>query len=542
MLQALAQGVMLQWGWRRFAIAVASGAVSALAMPPYGVFPVLFFTFPILIWQIDGAVASGPRARLHELLSAAGVGWAFGFGYFLAGLWWIGGAFLVDAQTFGWLLPFAVLLMPAGLALFTGFAAALARLFWRPGPYRVFVFAAAFGAVEIARGYVLTGFPWNAFGYALAGNDVTMQMASIIGLHGLTALALFVFASPAALGLADAGHARGRIVVPALAAVVLATLIGHGAWRLAQPDPAVLETRIRVVQPSIPQAQKFDPEKATQTLSALTALSDIATSPESNGIGDFDAVIWPESAFPFYLQEEPAAVAALAALIPDSTVLITGLQRYETSQASARGYLGFNSLAVIDSRGETAATYDKTHLVPFGEYLPFQDVMEAIGFRQLTNMPGGFDAGRERKSLQVAAIPAFLPLICYEAIFPGVISRDLPRPAWLLNITNDAWYGDTPGPRQHLLQARMRTVEEGLPMVRAANNGISAIVDAKGRVVASLPLNERNVIDANLPGALPPTLFTSLGLLPALALVGALFVAGLVGRQRNQRARIEQKI
>ena len=532
MFQALAQGIMLQWGWRRILLAMLAGAASALAMPPFGFFPVLFFTFPVFIWLVDGAVASGTHRRRQEILSAAAAGWGFGFGYFLAGLWWIGGAFLVDAETFGWLMPFAVTLMSAGLALFFAGGAALARVFWRPGPFRIFVFAFAFGLEELLRGYVLTGFPWNAFGYALAANNATMQLGALIGLHGMSVLAIYIFASPAALGLSDAGHTRGRVIVPGLAAALLVMSFGYGAYRLSLAEPPDMGARIRVVQPSIPQEQKFNQQKASETLSALLTLSDIATSPEASGVGDFDAVIWPESAFPFYLQEEPAAVAALAALIPDGTVLITGLQRYETVPDNPRGYLGYNSIGVIDTSGTMIAHYDKTHLVPFGEYLPFQGFMEAIGFRQLTNMPGGFDAGESRAPVSVPGIPSFLPLICYEAIFPGVVDRDLPRAAWLLNVTNDAWYGDTPGPRQHLLQARLRAVEEGLPMIRAANNGISAVIDSRGRIVAFLPLNARNVIDVTLPGAFAPTFYVLAGILPSLMMILGLFLVGLFWRQR----------
>ncbi|MCB1472283.1 MAG: apolipoprotein N-acyltransferase [Rhodobiaceae bacterium] len=534
MLQAVAQGVMLQWGWRRAVLAILAGALSSLAMPPFGLFPVLFLTFPVFVWLIDGSVASGPNKRRQELLSSAAVGWCFGFGYFLAGLWWVGGAFLVDAKTFGWLMPFAVMLMPAGLALFHALGAAAARALWRPGPLRVFAFAAGLAAAEILRGYALTGFPWNAFGYALAQTTVTLQLGALVGLHGMTAIAAFVFAAPAAFGLQDAANARGRLLVPALAVLILALGSAYGAYRLSIPEPPATAKRIRVVQPSIPQQQKFDSAKASETLSALLTLSDVATSPQSSGFADFDAVIWPESAFPFFLQDEPAAAAALAALIPDGKVLISGLQRYETDASHPRGYRGYNSIGVIDTSANLVAAYDKTHLVPFGEYLPLQDLLEAIGFRQLTNMPGGFDAGSARAPLSVPGLPAFLPLICYEAIFPGVADRALPRAVWLLNVTNDAWYGDTPGPRQHLLQARLRAVEEGLPMVRAANNGISAVIDSRGRILASLPLDERNVIDAVLPGALPPPPFTRLGVIPALVLVMLFFAGALVWRQAGR--------
>ncbi len=532
MLQAVAQGVMLQWGWRRALLAMLAGAASVLAMPPLGAAPILFVTLPVLVWLIDGAVASGHRARLRTLLSAAAIGWCFGFGYFLAGLWWIGGAFLVDAERYAWLLPFAIMLMPAGLALFFAAAAVLARLMWRPGPLRIFVFAASFAAFEILRGYALTGFPWNAFGYALASTTLTAQVAAVIGLHGMTALALFVFAAPAALGLSDPAHRYGRISVLVLALGITALVGGYGAYRLSLPEPAPHDVRLRIVQPSIPQAEKWDPEKASQVLAAQMTLSDIATAPDASGIADFDAVIWPESAFPFFLQDEPTAIAALTALIPQGTVLISGLQRYEPTSQVPRGYHAYNALAVIGDNGQIQSTYNKTHLVPFGEYLPLQPFMEAIGFRQLTGLPGGFDAGAERAPLSAPGVPPFLPLICYEAIFPGVMARDLPRPAWLLNVTNDAWYGDTPGPRQHLMQASLRAIEEGLPLVRAANNGISAVVDSRGRTLTYLPLDARSVIDVTLPGAMPPPPFTRFGLFPALAIVGAFFALGLFRRGR----------
>ncbi|MFN0265182.1 apolipoprotein N-acyltransferase [Tepidamorphus sp. 3E244] len=531
MLQALAQGVMLQWGWRRVLLAMLAGGSSALAMPPFGFFPVLFFTFPVFVWLLDGAISSGTHKRRDELLTAFAVGWCFGFGYFLTSLWWIGNALLVDAETFGWLVPFATTLLPAGLALFTGLGALIARAMWRPGPFRVFAFAAGLGFAELLRGYIFTGFPWNAYGYALASNDATMQIASLVGLHGMTALALFIFASPAALGLSDAGHVRGRIAVPAIALALLVVSFAYGGYRLSLGEPQPLDARIRIVQPSIPQDQKFDPELASRHLSALMTLSDIATSPESSGVSDFAAVVWPESALPFYLSDEPAGKAALAALIPESTLLVTGLQRYEQDPDADDGYRNYNSIGAIDASGEMIAVYDKTHLVPFGEYLPMQSIMEAIGFRQLTQMPGGFDVGAQRQPISVGNLPAFLPLICYEAIFPGIVARSAPRAAFLLNVTNDAWYGDTPGPRQHLLQARLRAVEEGLPLVRAANNGISALVDARGRIVASLPLNARNVIDGNVPGAMPETLFVRLGVWPAVFILVLLFGAGLFWRQ-----------
>ena len=533
MIGRLADTIALQWGVRRVLIAFLAGAASALAMPPFDLVPVLLVTFPVLVWLIDGSIKERGDAGRPSMLSAFVVGWAFGTGYFLAGLWWIGFAFLVEAERFAWMLPLPMVALPAGLALFHGLAAAVARLLWRPGALRVFVFALCFGAAEILRGHIFTGFPWNSFGYAFSPADLTLQAASLFGLDGLTVLALALFALPV---LFD-GHAGGRFgrnIVAAFALITIAGLAGYGTWRLSiEAAPPQEQTRLRIVQPSIPQAEKWQPELRTRNFTSQLELSDIATSPQATGAVDRDIIVWPESAMPFYYQDQPAAQQAVAGLLPAGAILVTGLLRYDADPSAPNGARIYNSIAIIDDEGGFAAIYDKVRLVPFGEFLPFQDTLERWGIRQLTDLPGGFAAGARLSPMRHPGKPSFWPLVCYEAIFPGFLPRggDAARPEFLLNVTNDAWYGDTPGPRQHLRQARMRAVEQGLPLVRAANNGISALIDAHGRTIAELPLNARAVIDQNLPGILPPTPFLRSHGAAGYALLG-LFALALLRRRR----------
>jgi apolipoprotein N-acyltransferase len=506
--------------------------------------PVLWLTLPVLVWLIDGiGTGASGRGRAASLLSRIGaaalIGWAFGFGYFLAGLYWVGFAFLVEADLFGWLLPFAVALLPAGLALFTAASCALAVLFWSSGAGRIFALAAAVTAGEWLRGHVLGGFPWNLMGYALAFTDPLAQSAAIFGVYGLSFLTVLVFASPAVLGTAEGKAAARAWLVPLLAVAILPALALYGLWRLpGAAQPEVAGVRLRIVQPNIPQRQKWLPENRGKILAEYLSMTDEATSPASSGVSDPTHVIWPESALPFVLSENAEALAAIAALLPDHVTLITGAVRRAppaAGDADAKNR-AFNSVHVINGRGEIVATYDKANLVPFGEFLPLQGLLERIGLEQLTRMRGGFTAGPAARTLHLEGAPAVAPLVCYEIIFPGSAIDRSDRPGWMLNVTNDAWFGDSSGPRQHLHQARLRAVEEGLPLVRAANTGISGVIDPYGRIVARLPLNRRGVIDGGLPEALPPTVFARYGdrILAALTAIG--FLAALAGMLRDRRA------
>jgi len=525
---------MLAWGWRRTAIAFAAGAISTLALAPFNLWPVMFLTFPVVVWLIDGSAAG----RLGGVVAAAGAGWWFGFGYFLAGLYWVGHAFLVDAETFGWLLPFAVAGLPAGLAMFTAGGLALARVMWTRGPTRVFALAIALTIAEWLRGHVLTGFPWNAYGYALTGPLVLAQGAALIGLWGLTFVAVAVFASPAVL-VDERGDTPRPWLPPLCAALVLAAVAGYGVVRLARTPTSFVEgVRLRIMQPNLQQDEKFNYDAKQQVMSKYLALSDRATGPDTMGVRDATHLIWPESAFPFFIAREADALSQIAALLPQGTVLITGGARPEETKPGAQVEHGYNSIYVIEHDGSIVGVYDKVHLVPFGEYLPFQDLLESIGLMQLTKVQGGFIPGERRRLLGVPRAPYALPLICYEIIFPGeAVPRGVERPGWMINLTNDGWFGNSPGPYQHFHQARVRAIEEGLPLVRAANTGISAVVESLGRNIQELPLGAEGVLDAPLPRPVKPTLFVRFGdSLAALMLAGAVALV-IRRRMRHKSAR-----
>ena len=477
-----------------------------LALAPFNLWPVMFDVSGRRV-LIDGSAGG----RLAGGLTGAAAGWWLGLGYFLAGFYWVGHAFLVDAKTFGWLLPLAVAGLPAGLALFTAAGFALARLMWTRGPTRVLALAIALTVAEWLRGHLLTGFPWNAYGYALTGSLALAQAAALIGLWGLTVVAVAVFASPAVL-VDERRDTRRPWLWPLCACVVLAAFAASGVVRLAQsPTEFVEGVRLRIMQPNLQQDEKFNYGAKQQVMRRYLALSDRATGPDAMGVRDVTHLIWPESAFPFFIAREADALAQIAALLPPGTVLITGGVRPEDTTQGGRIAHGYNSIYVFDHDGSTLSVYDKNHLVPFGEYLPFQDLLESLGLQQLTKVQGGFLAGDRRRLLAVPRAPPALPLICYEIIFPGEVASRSERAGWMINLTNDGWFGRSTGPYQHLQQARVRAIEEGLPVVRAANTGISAVIDPFGRIIGDLPLGTEGVLDARLPRAIEPTWFVRVG-------------------------------
>lgn len=516
----IAAPIVLAWGVRRALIAFLAGGASTLAMPPLDLWPALFLTFPVVIWLIDG-IGLG---RWNGAAAAALTGWCFGFGYFLSGLYWIGNAFLVDANMFGWLLPFAVTILPAGLALFTAFGFALARLLWTRGPLRILTFAAALTLAEWLRGHLLTGFPWNAFGYALTGSLALAQAAALVGLWGLTLVALAVFASPATLADDRADTPRPWLPLAA-ACAVLTVLAVYGAIRLATtPTTFVAGVKLRIMQPNIPQDRRFNYAAKAEVMGRYLALSGRGGSPQGPGIAGVTHLIWPESAFPFFLTREADALAAIADFLPPGTVLITGAARLAEAESRPGHIRAYNAVLVIDHDGTVLSVYDKLHLVPFGEFLPLRSVLERLGLEQLIRVPGGFLPGRRRRPIATETAPPFVPLVCYEAIFPYSVVPAGDRPGWLLNVTNDGWFGMSSGPYQHLRQARLRAIEEGLPLIRAANTGISAVIDPVGRVVTSLPLGREGVLDSALPERMTPPLYARTGDAISIACVGLILV------------------
>ena len=504
-------------GAGRAVAAVILGALSVLAFAPVHAWPVLFLTFGALVWLLDGCHAE--HARLAERLkTAATIGFCFGFGYFLAGLYWVAEAFLVEPWRHGWLLPFVMTALPGGMALFFAAAAALAMLLWVPGPGRAFALAIAFFLAEFARGHVLTGFPWDLLGYSLLGSLPLMQLAALFGVYGLSLLAVLLFAAPATIfAPSQSGLAKGRGTF-ALAALLLVLLVAGYGWGERRLQAAGLDNtniRLRVVQANIDQAEKWRPENSVEIFTDYLELTQ-----SGGGLDGIAIVVWPETAVPFLLADDPEALAAIASVLPEETTLLVGSWRLVEERDAEGRFIrnrAYNSVLVVDGEGRITGSYDKIHLVPLGEYLPFQDFLEGLGMMQLTNVRGGFNVGQKPRLLTIPGAPPVTPLICYEIIFPQEITEAGTHPGWLLNLTNDAWFGSSAGPYQHFHQAQVRAVEQGLPVVRAANTGISAVIDPFGRVRAEIGLGEKGIIDADLPKAGPPTLFVQFGTIVEIA-------------------------
>ena len=486
-MERLAGKVILLWGIRRAAVAFAAGALAVLAQAPFDFPAVCFVSFPLLVWLLDGSVAERGSSFIRRLMPAFVTGWWFGFGYFLAGLWWVGNALLVEADSFAWALPLAILGLPALLAFFYGFAAAVARILWSDALGRVAALAFGFALAEWLRSFLFTGFPWNAIGYAAMPTPLLMQSVSLVGLTGMNALAVFVFASPALLG-----SSRHRRLGLGAAVLIVAAHIGFGVWR---PIPAAEKSlNIRAVQPSIDQSEKWD--AAVRDRIFKTYL-DMTTAETADGKPKPDLIIWPETAVPFLFTERPEALAELGSVLQDGQMLLTGAVRSEgATETDARFY---NSIVAVNDGGEIAAAFDKIHLVPFGEYLPFEELLSRIGLTKIVATPVSFSPGVSREPITVSGGFKAIPLICYEAIFPYELASVAGDGDFILNVTNDAWFGDTPGPYQHFRQTQVRTVETGLPLIRVANNGITAAVGANGQIVDGLALNATGTLDVSLP-------------------------------------------
>ena len=524
MLTRIAHSIVLAWGWKRALLGFAAGAATVLGLPPFNLWPVPFLTFPLLVWLIDGCGA-GP---LGGILAAAGIGWWFGFGYFLAGLYWLGYAFLVDAATFGWLLPFAVFGLPAVLAIYTALGVVLAWFLWQRGALRILALGVGLTAVEWLRGHAFTGFPWNAFGYALTAPLALAQAASLLGVWGLTFIAIVAGASPATLVDDDTAKRRPwrRWLPFTLAVFALAALGAFGAVRLAHTPTRLVEgVHLRIMQPNLQQDVRFNYGAKHEVVDHYIALSS------RPGLDHVTHLIWPESPFPFFLTREADALAQIARALPQNTLLFTGAMRLADPNNPAESGV-YNSIYVIDHQAAIRALYDKVHLVPFGEYLPFQEILGHIGLQVLTEQRGGFLAGDRHRLIATLGAPSALPLICYEVIFPGELAYSDERPGWIVNVTNDGWFGKSSGPYQHLQQARVTAIEEGLAVVRAANTGISAVVDPLGRIIASLPLASEGVLDAPLPRPIGAPIYARLGDAPAAGLILIAFVLAVRGRLR----------
>jgi apolipoprotein N-acyltransferase len=495
--------------------ALVLGALAALTLPPFHLYPLLL-AFAGLLDLLR---------HTERRIDAFVLGWCFGFAHFLLGLYWIGIAFFTDAERFGAFAVPAVLLLCAYLALYPALAAWLTVLYrWRSPVASALVLALAWTAGEVVRGILFGGFPWNLIGYAFAQSTAISQLAALTGIHGLSLLAVALGALPAAW-LDPNERAPWRPL--AAGAVILLAIWAGGALRLADAaaEPAA-GVHLRLVQGNIAQEEKWRSEGRARAFERHIALSAAGDGPVSH-------VIWPESAAPYPLDQDAIARGMIAEVVPPGGFLLTGGERFDLSSEPP---LAWNALFVIDGTGALVARYDKRDLVPFGEFLPLRGLLSRIGLEKLTHGSIDFQPGPGRQTITLPGLPPVSPLICYEAIFPGSVVDPGARPAWLLNVTNDAWFGRSSGPYQHLAMARTRAIEEGLPLVRSANTGISAVVDPWGRTEARLGLGETGVLDAALPRPLPQaTPFARTGPVIVLVPACALALCALILEARRRR-------
>lgn len=512
MLDRFAQWCHLVSGWQRMAVAFLAGAIAALSMPPLNLLPAAFVGFPIIVWLLDG-VERKQTIVAHILGPAFRIGWAFGFGYFTLGLHWMSGAFFVEPDLFLWALPLGLFGLPALLAIFWGLATALAHLFWSDFGQRILALAVSIALFEFLRGHLFTGFPWNLPGMMFALSLETMQLGALIGVYGMSFIAVLLALTPAVIWPDLDQPISARFGPLGAAIIVLCGIFAFGFWQIGQsPTTYRDDVNLRLVQPNIPQAEKWKPENAELIFSQLLAMSGEKASPADPGIIAATHVIWPESVFPFFIDEHPDALARIARMLPNGTNLIAGAAREKRNLADLGETTDgiHNAIISINDQGEINATYNKYRLVPFGEFVPFKPILSLLGIREFVTASDSFVHGqRPNAPMNPLGTPPFLPLICYEAIFSGGMGPSIAQAQWMLNLTNDAWFKGTIGPQQHFVHAQMRAIEEGVPLVRVANTGITAIIDPVGRIVARLQSDEAGVLNSKLPERLEQTVFSS---------------------------------
>lgn len=464
---------------KRALLALGCGSVAVLALPPVHFLPALVPAFVGLVWL---------AASCRTWRGACWVGWCFGFGYFCAGLYWIANALLTKPEEFGALIPLAVGGLSGVLACFIAVAVGLASISRQGNISFVLALAGGWAIAEWLRSFVLTGFPWNLIASVWARSDSMMQAMALMGPYGLGLITVVVAGMPAIL-VGYRGRRRTALLAVGIAFACLALVWVGGTARLARAGPPqfVDAVRLRLVQPNIEQTLKWKPElRYMHVLDQMRLGATMSPTPPTH-------VIWSEVAAPLFLNDHPEVISAIGAATPEGGLTLLGALRRSSSDAARQLW---NSLWVIDAAGQTLTTYDKAHLVPFGEYVPFREI---IGIRSIAGGHVDFSPGPGRRTLRLPSTPPVSPLICYEVIFPRSAVDAADRPDWILNITNDAWYGYSAGPYQHFVAARMRAVEEGIPLVRVANTGISAIIDPYGRIIGQLGLEVRGVLDGQLP-------------------------------------------
>ncbi|WP_336278810.1 apolipoprotein N-acyltransferase [Bartonella sp. CB175] len=483
--------------WKRQILVVLCGAFTSIALPPFYLTPICFLTFPVFIVFLDKIkTIQNNKKRLLSYALSCGL---FGFGYFICGLWWLSNALLVDSATFGWAVPFALIGPPIYLSLYWFFAGFIVGLLWTEGIARFFVLAFALGLAEWLRSILFTGFPWNSLGYTAMPTPMFMQLDAIVGLYGMNILSVLVYSLPTVI----LTNEKKKFAL-SLCLSLICIQSGFGFYRLnTAPNTSDYQNSnywVRIVQPSIQQSQKLN-NATTQEI--LATHMDLSATPIVNHNRKPNFIIWPEASLPYILNDSPALAKHIASLLNPKQWAIIGAVRTNYDPLNTQTQY-FNTIAVINAKGDILNTSDKLHLVPFGEYLPYKNLLNKIGLRIISDHIGGYSTGNVRKTVVLPNGFSYLPLVCYEIIFPNEMTFQGSFPQAIINVTNDAWFGVTPGPYQHLQQAQLRTIELGIPLIRAANSGISAVVDSYGRIVASLKQNAVGVLDSPIPSPVIP--------------------------------------
>lgn len=503
----------VQSRWKRACLLTLLGLCAVAALPPIYLWPFAFVALSGLFLLLD-------RCETHK--QAFLTGWFFGMGFFGGGLYWLTNAFLVHSDKHGWLVPIAVPALAAAMGLFIGATTFLSKMLWRNYRQdtqvwgRIVMFVAAWAVLEWARGWLFTGFPWNLMSTIWGFSDTMLQPTAYVGSYGYSTLTVLAATLPAAFFYLD----KKKRPLAIVAGFALPALFwGVGTLRLQEAETTYHDGIVlRLVQPSIAQADKWDRTLKVQNFRDHLALS---AAPGKDGRHPTH-IIWPETAATYPLNREPSVRQAIADIVPPGGAVLTGTPRM--TPRGQKPYQVWNSMVAVNERGDITATYDKAHLVPFGEYIPFR---QFIPLPKLTAGMVDFSAGDGRKTIKLDNLPSFSPLICYEIIFPYEVIDPSNRPHWLLNLTNDGWYGNSPGPYQHLISAKMRSVEEGLPLVRAANTGVSVVTDAYGRVISHLRYAEHGFTDVGLPQRLNiPPWSARLGASFPLLLIGLFLLTG----------------
>lgn len=456
----------------------------ALAMPPVGAFYILLICVPAFILLTESS-----KTKLETFLT----GWSFGAGYFISGLYWVSMALFVDIAIWWWVLPFSLILGPTLLGIYFGI---IPLISWRYKANKlayITITITAWAFIEYIRGWVFTGFPWNLAGYTWHLSLPIMQINAYIGIYGLTLLTLLWASTP----IIPNKTVRNILI----ASFIIASITG--LMRLYANPTAPSGQNVRIVQANIEQKLKWDKETI---LSNFKQHIDLTSTPSANPI---DFVVWPETAIITNNYNEKDTLDIIAKSLPNNS---TGIIGSLNTQYKFKTTEYFNAITFINKKGDVIGRYNKHHLVPFGEYIPYRDFLNLTPIAAGISMIGDFTRGKGILTIDIKDKPNPSPLICYEGIFPHKVAlQGENRPEWLVNVTNDAWYGHTAGPYQHFEITRVRAIEEGLPLVRAANTGISATIDPLGRVIGSKKLGKKGVVDTILPKPLSPTPYSKYG-------------------------------